>query len=200
MYADRGSGRPARLFVVGLALMAAVGTPRGGATIAGCTCISRRRWIEEAYWPSERFGHAPAPTGLKEGRLDGAGARWLAHGVHFTCDGLRRLGRAGVGVCHCPTSNATLASGFLKTARAGGGGHPVGSASDGSALERLVESDGGGCATRVMVNRPPLRLGLVPSPIRDAATLGDEGSARCPGAPKSGGWRPCIQATSRCSS
>ncbi|WP_156504569.1 amidohydrolase family protein, partial [Oleiphilus sp. HI0066] len=33
---------------------------------------------------------------------------WLAHGIHFNDDELHRLGRAGVSVCHCPSSNMVL--------------------------------------------------------------------------------------------
>ena len=30
---------------------------------------------------------------------------WLAHGIHFNDDEVKRLGKARVGVCHCPTSS-----------------------------------------------------------------------------------------------
>ena len=30
---------------------------------------------------------------------------WLAHGIHFNRDEIKRLGDAGTGVCHCPSSN-----------------------------------------------------------------------------------------------
>ena len=42
---------------------------------------------------------------------------WLAHGIHFTDGDIARLGRHGVGVCHCPTSNMLLASGRCRTTR-----------------------------------------------------------------------------------
>jgi 8-oxoguanine deaminase len=54
---------------------------------------------------------------------------WLAHGVHFSCEECERLGRAGVGVCHCPTSNGVLASGFCRTRELEAAGAPLGSAS-----------------------------------------------------------------------
>ncbi len=41
---------------------------------------------------------------------------WLAHGVHFNADEIRRLGAAGVGVCHCAASNMVLASGIAAPA------------------------------------------------------------------------------------
>ena len=36
---------------------------------------------------------------------------WVAHGIHFNDEEIRRFGRAGIGVCHCPTSNMVLSSG-----------------------------------------------------------------------------------------
>jgi 8-oxoguanine deaminase len=58
---------------------------------------------------------------------------WLAHGIHFTCEDCEKLGKHGVGVCHCPTSNAVLASGFCKTLDLEAAGSPVGLGVDGSA-------------------------------------------------------------------
>jgi cytosine/adenosine deaminase-related metal-dependent hydrolase len=43
-----------------------------------------------------------------------AGDVWYAHGVHFDDDEVARLGRAGVGVAHCPSSNARLAAGMCR--------------------------------------------------------------------------------------
>lgn len=40
---------------------------------------------------------------------------WLAHGIHFNSDEIARLGAAGTGVCHCPSSNMRLASGICPT-------------------------------------------------------------------------------------
>ncbi|KZZ61574.1 8-oxoguanine deaminase [Oleiphilus sp. HI0125] len=58
---------------------------------------------------------------------------WLAHGIHFNNDELHRLGRAGVGVCHCPSSNMVLASGICRTLELEEHGSPVGLGVDGSA-------------------------------------------------------------------
>lgn len=58
---------------------------------------------------------------------------WLAHGIHFTEEECARLGRHRVGICHCPTSNATLASGFCPTEALQKHGAPVGLGVDGSA-------------------------------------------------------------------
>ncbi|WP_210245254.1 8-oxoguanine deaminase [Martelella alba] len=58
---------------------------------------------------------------------------WLAHGIHFTDDEIKRLGRHRVGVCHCPTSNMTLASGQCRTKDLEAAGAIVGLGVDGSA-------------------------------------------------------------------
>ncbi len=52
---------------------------------------------------------------------------WYAHGIHFNQDEMRRMGRAGCCVAHCPSSNMILGSGIcpggeLEAAGVGGGG------------------------------------------------------------------------------
>ena len=58
---------------------------------------------------------------------------WVAHGIHFNDDEVARLGEAGVGVCHCPSSNMVLASGLCRTLDLEDVGAPVGLGVDGSA-------------------------------------------------------------------
>jgi len=58
---------------------------------------------------------------------------WLAHGIHFDPDEIARLGAAGTGICHCPTSNMRLASGICPTVDLEAAGAPVGLGVDGSA-------------------------------------------------------------------
>jgi len=58
---------------------------------------------------------------------------WLAHGIHFTDEEIIRLGRAGVGICHCPSSNMILGSGQCRTLDLEQAGCPVGLGVDGSA-------------------------------------------------------------------
>jgi 8-oxoguanine deaminase len=68
---------------------------------------------------------------------------WLAHGIHFNDDEVARLGKAGVGICHCPTSNMVLASGNCRTKELEAAGSPVGLGVDGSASNdnsNLMES------------------------------------------------------------
>jgi 8-oxoguanine deaminase len=58
---------------------------------------------------------------------------WFAHGIHFSAEEIARLGNAGCGVAHCPTSNMTLASGICPVAELEQAGVHVGLGVDGSA-------------------------------------------------------------------
>jgi 8-oxoguanine deaminase len=58
---------------------------------------------------------------------------WLGHGIHFDDDEIARLGAAGTGVAHCPTSNMRLASGTARVLELEAAGVPVGLGVDGSA-------------------------------------------------------------------
>lgn len=58
---------------------------------------------------------------------------WYAHAVHVAADEVARMGEAGTGVAHCPTSNMRLASGFAPVARYREADVPVGLGVDGSA-------------------------------------------------------------------
>ncbi|PPV39425.1 8-oxoguanine deaminase [Ectopseudomonas oleovorans] len=58
---------------------------------------------------------------------------WLAHGIHFNPDEITRLGAAGTGICHCPSSNMRLASGICPSAELEAAGAPLGLGVDGSA-------------------------------------------------------------------
>ena len=103
---------------------------------------------------------------------------WLAHGVHFNDDEVRRLGRARVGVCHCPTSNMVLASGQCRTKELEAAGSPVGLGVDGSASNdnsNLIE----GVRHAMMLNR--LLYGAAGVTHFDAFRWATEGSARCLG-------------------
>jgi 8-oxoguanine deaminase len=117
---------------------------------------------------------------------------WLAHGIHFTCEECETLGRHGVGVCHCPTSNAVLASGFCKTRELEAAGAPVGLGVDGSASNdssNLME----GVRHALMVNR--LHYGSAAAVTHlDALRWATEGSARCLGRDDIGAIAPGRQA------
>ncbi len=104
---------------------------------------------------------------------------WLAHGVHFSCEECERLGRAGVGVCHCPTSNGVLASGFCRTRELEAAGAPLGLGVDGSASNdgsNLMEE----LRHALLVNRLRYESAAAVT-ARDVIRWATQGSARCLG-------------------
>ena len=58
---------------------------------------------------------------------------WLAHGIHFNDDEIKRLGQANVGITHCPSSNMVLASGICRINELKAAGVRLGLGVDGSA-------------------------------------------------------------------
>jgi cytosine/adenosine deaminase-related metal-dependent hydrolase len=66
--------------------------------------------------------------------MDWSGADvWFAHAVHIQQAEIERMGRAGIGVAHCPSSNMRLASGIAPIRRYLAAGVKVGLGVDGSA-------------------------------------------------------------------
>jgi 8-oxoguanine deaminase len=116
---------------------------------------------------------------------------WLAHGIHFDDAEVSRLGRAGVGVCHCPTSNMVLASGKCRTLELEKAGSPVGLGVDGSASNdssNLME----GVRHALMIGR--LSYGAAAVTHLDALRWASEGSARLLGRSDIGRIAPGMQA------
>lgn len=58
---------------------------------------------------------------------------WFAHGIHFNCEEIKKLGNTQTGVAHCPASNMKLASGAANLPGMLREGVPIGLAVDGSA-------------------------------------------------------------------
>ncbi len=83
----------------------------------------------------ERFGRRPLAVLDDLGWI--ADDVWVAHGVHFDDGEIRRLGEAGTGVAHCPSSNARLASGMCRVTDLVGAGVPVGLGVDGVASNEV---------------------------------------------------------------
>ncbi len=132
---------------------------------------------DEVEWCHANRGYGPVDWLEEVGWL---GPRtWLAHGIHFTTEECARLGRHGVGVCHCPTSNALLASGFCKTRELEAAGVPLGLGSDGGAsagAANIMEE----VRHAVMINR--LHYGDAAGTTHaDALRWATEGSAKCLG-------------------
>ena len=116
---------------------------------------------------------------------------WLAHGVHFNSDEIRRLGAAGVGVCHCAASNMVLASGICPTCELEAAGAPLGLGVDGSASNdssNMMEA----VRHALMIGR--LRYGAAAITHLDVLRWATEGSARCLGRDDVGRIAPGLQA------
>ncbi len=103
---------------------------------------------------------------------------WLAHGIQFEPEEINRLGAAGVGISHCPSSNMVLASGICSTLDLEAAGCPVGLGVDGSAsndCSNLMQE------VRQALLLQRLKYGSARVCHRDALRWGTKGSARCLG-------------------
>lgn len=58
---------------------------------------------------------------------------WFAHAIHLDDAAVKRAGAGGMGVAHCPTSNARLGAGIARAADLAAAGVPVGLGVDGAA-------------------------------------------------------------------
>lgn len=99
---------------------------------------------------------------------------WLAHGIHFDDDEVKRLGHACTGICHCPSSNMLLASGMCRTLDLKNAGARVGLGVDGSA-----SNDGSNMMQEVRqaMLLQKLRYGSATFSHLDALAMATSGSA-----------------------
>jgi 8-oxoguanine deaminase len=115
---------------------------------------------------------------------------WLGHGIHFTSEEIARLGAAGTGVAHCPTSNMRLASGTARVLELEAAGVPVGLGVDGSASNdasnMILEA-------RQALYLQRLRYGA-DVPVERALGWATRGSAAVLGRPDIGQLAPGLQA------
>ncbi len=103
---------------------------------------------------------------------------WLAHGIHFNDEEIARLGKAGVGITHCPSSNMVLGSGQCRTLELEKAGSPVGLGVDGSAsadCSNLIQE------VRQAMLLQRLRYGSAGVTHFDAFRWATKGSAQCLG-------------------
>jgi len=133
--------------------------------------------VEEQEHCLERFGRRPGEM-LDEWGWVGDDV-WLAHGIHIADDEMARLGSAGTGVAHCPSSNARMAAGMCRVTDLRAAGCPVGLGVDGVASNEV-----GGLfgelrqalyTARLREMRPDA---LMPD---DVVEMGTRGGARCLG-------------------
>jgi cytosine/adenosine deaminase-related metal-dependent hydrolase len=90
---------------------------------------------DEAEWCLDRMGCTPLEYAESLG-WTGPDV-WFAHGIHFDDAEVKRLGAAGVGVAHCPSSNARLGAGIARAADLRRAGSPVGLGVDGAASNEV---------------------------------------------------------------
>ena len=133
--------------------------------------------VEEQQHCLERFGRRPVEM-LDEWGWVGDDV-WLAHGIHIDDDEMARLGSAGTGVAHCPSSNARVAAGMCRVTDLRAAGCPVGLGVDGVASNEVgglfAEMRQALYTARLRELRPDA---LMPADVLEMGTLG---GARCLG-------------------
>jgi len=133
--------------------------------------------VEEQEHCLERFGRRPVEM-LDEWGWVGDDV-WLAHGIHIDDGEMARLGTAGTGVAHCPSSNARVAAGMCRVTDLRAAGCPVGLGVDG-----VASNEAGGLFGELRQALYTARLrelrpeALMPS---DVVEMGTSGGARCLG-------------------
>jgi len=103
---------------------------------------------------------------------------WLAHGIHFNDGEMKRLGRAGAAISHCPCSNQTLASGTCPVCAMEQAGVRIGIGVDGSAsndASNLMQE------VRAAFVLQRSRYGVKAVSHTDALRWATKGSAACTG-------------------
>jgi cytosine/adenosine deaminase-related metal-dependent hydrolase len=103
---------------------------------------------------------------------------WGAHVVRPDAGEVRRLGAAGVGVAHCPSSNMILASGIAPVVDLRAAGCPVGIGCDGSSS---ADSASLWQEARLAMLQGKLRSGPDAMAARDALEVATRGGAGCLG-------------------
>ena len=133
--------------------------------------------VQEQQHCLERFGRRPVEM-LDEWGWVGNDV-WLAHGIHIDDDEMARLGSAGTGVAHCPSSNARFAAGMCRVTDLRAAGCPVGLGVDGVASNEVgglfAEMRQALYTARLRELRPDA---LMPADVVEMGTLG---GARCLG-------------------
>jgi len=131
---------------------------------------------DEEQYCLRRFGQRPLDL------LEDAGwlheTTWLAHGIYFNRSEVTRLGKAGVGIAHCPTSNMRLGSGCAPVLALRRAGSPVGLGVDGSASN---DSSHMLAEARQALLLQRLKHGAAALPVREALRMATVEGARCLG-------------------
>jgi cytosine/adenosine deaminase-related metal-dependent hydrolase len=141
---------------------------------------------DEADFSMRTFGKRPLAVLDEHGWLQPG--TWLAHGIEFDEAEIRLLGDRGVGVAHCPSSNARLGDAICPVTDLERAGCPVGLGVD------------GGASNEVGSIMAELRQALYSARLRarsagalqpsDCLRLGTTGGAGCLGRPELGRLEP----------
>jgi 8-oxoguanine deaminase len=135
--------------------------------------------------------HAPLHTHLGETHDEDAFCQSMYKCRPFDATEIGRLGRHGVGICHCATSNMILASGICATRDLEAAGSPVGLGVDGSAsndASNMMEA----LRHALLIGR--LKYGAAALSHKDVLRWGTKGSALCLGRNDIGVIAPGYQA------
>ena len=104
---------------------------------------------------------------------------WVAHCIYPDADEVRRLGAAGVGVAHCPSSNMLIGGGGMApVAELRAAGAPVGIGCDGSASTDHASL---WLEARTALLLGHQRRGPTGMTARDVLDIATRGSAACLG-------------------
>ena len=125
----------------------------------------------------ERFGRRPIEQFAEVGWL--TGRSWVAHCIYPSGAEIDRLGAAGVGVAHCPSSNMLIGGGgFAPVREFRAAGVPVGLGCDGSAS---TDSASLWLEARTALLLGRQRTGPTGMTAREVLDIGTRGGAACLG-------------------
>jgi len=125
----------------------------------------------------EQYGRRPVELFEEDGWL--TSRAWVAHGIYPSPAEVTRLGAAGVGVAHCPTSNMLIGGGgFAPVREFRTAGAPVGLGCDGSAC---TDSASLWVESRAALLLGRQRLGPGGMTAREVLDIATRGSAACLG-------------------
>jgi cytosine/adenosine deaminase-related metal-dependent hydrolase len=125
----------------------------------------------------ERFGRRPVDQFAEVGWL--TSRAWVAHCIYPDASEIIRLGAAGVGVAHCPSSNMILGNGRICPVRdLRAAGAPVGLGCDGSSSNDMASL---WLEARTALLLGKMRGGAAGATARDALHVATRGGAACLG-------------------
>ena len=132
--------------------------------------------LEEDSYCQEVYGCRPVELFEDVGWL--SDRSWIAHCIHPSGPEIERLGRAGVAVAHCPSSNLLLGAGLAPVAELLAAGAPVGLGCDGSSS---ADSASLWLEARTALLLARYRSGAASTGARQALELATIGGAACLG-------------------